>query len=218
MLIVGETLPGFRVPALVDMGHGVEVRELAGSALRGRWAALLYWPVDFGHLCPALAEKVMQEAAAAPATTFVAATTGVVPARLAQDWRGSALAPGLQIAVDETGELAAALGLSGARRRAARVTIVADPRGLVRWVNLSDISPSRDLRQTIAVLRALQVGVDPQDDVSQGDASLIAMCAWCRRLRDTGGWHSPESYIRRRTGCDFTHGICHDCMGGFHGL
>jgi hypothetical protein len=47
---------------------------------------------------------------------------------------------------------------------------------------------------------------------------LIAMCAWCRRVRDPEGWHSQEAYIRRRIGSEFTHGICNDCMGRFSAL
>jgi hypothetical protein len=41
---------------------------------------------------------------------------------------------------------------------------------------------------------------------------LIRACAWCRRLEDDGGWHAAETYIRRRTGAEITHGICHDCL------
>lgn len=218
MLTVGEPLPGFRVPALLDLGHGVELGELQSAELLGRWSVLLYWPADFGHVCPELLDAVARAEAAAPETRFLVATTGHSSELLAREWRRSVLRLSVPIAVDERGELAATLGIGGGDARAGRATIVADAASRVRWVNLSDISPRRDLHQALLVLGALRLE-GPRDHVHvlEGRESLISMCAWCRRVRDQGGWHSQESYIRRRTGNEFTHGICGDCMGGFAG-
>ena len=217
MLTVGETLPGFRVPALVDNGRGVELGELDSENLRGRWSVLLYWPNDFGHVCPELLDAVAQAEQAAPETRFLPATAAVAPARLLEGWASQVLRLRAPIAVDERGELGALLGVASRERLATRVSVVADAEGRVRWFNLSDISPRRDLRQALLVLHALR---DPQDEASRApaDESLIAMCAWCRRVRDAGSWHTQETYIRRRIGNEFTHGICGDCMGGFNGL
>jgi alkyl hydroperoxide reductase subunit AhpC len=218
LLFVGEALPSFGVPALVDVGQGVELGELQSSALLGSWSVLLYWPSDFGHVCPDLLDAVARAESAASQTRFLVATAGQAPEPLAQEWRRSVLRLAVPIAVDQRGELAAALGIAGADRRSARVTIVADGHGRVRWVNQSDISPKRDLHQALLVLGALRLEAPPEHlHVLDGSESLIAMCAWCRRVRDAGGWHSQEAYIRRRTGNDFTHGICRDCMGGFTG-
>jgi peroxiredoxin (alkyl hydroperoxide reductase subunit C) len=217
LLTVGETLPGFRVPALVDNGQGVELGELDSETLRGRWSVLLYWPSDFGHVCPELLDAVAQAQQAAPETRFLPATAAVATAGLLEDWARQVLRLRAPIAVDERGELGALLGVAGRERLASRVSVVADAEGRVRWFNLSDISPRRDLRQALLVLHALR---DPHDEASRApaDESLIAMCAWCRRVRDAGSWHTQETYIRRRTGNEFTHGICGDCMGGFNGL
>jgi peroxiredoxin (alkyl hydroperoxide reductase subunit C) len=217
LLTVGETLPGFRVPALVDNGQGVELGELDSQTLRGRWSVLLYWPSDFGHVCPELLDAVAQAEQAAPETRFLPATAAVAPAGLLEDWARQVLRLRAPIAVDERGELGTLLGVTSREPLASRVSVVADAEGRVRWFNLSDISPRRDLRQALLVLHALR---EPQDEPSRSpaDESLIAMCAWCRRVRDAGSWHTQETYIRRRTGNEFTHGICGDCMGGFNGL
>jgi len=217
LLNVGETLPGFRVPALVDNGRGVELGELDSETLRGRWSVLLYWPSDFGHACPELLDAVAQAEQAVPEASFVPATTGVAASGLLEDWGRHVLRLRAPIAIDERGELGALLGVPVGERLAARVSVVVDAGGRVRWVNLSDISPRRDLRQALLVLNALR---EPLDEASRAsaDESLIAMCAWCRRVRDAGSWHTQETYIRRRTGNEFTHGICGDCMGGFNGL
>jgi peroxiredoxin (alkyl hydroperoxide reductase subunit C) len=220
-LLIGETLPEFRVRALVDDGGGVELGELSSSELRGRWSVLLYWPCDFSQVCPELLDAVAQAQAAAPEASFLAATAGVDPVRLAEDWRRNVLRLRAPIAVDERGELAAVLGLPGADRRTARITFVVDAEARARWLNFSDISPRRDLRQALLTLRALRLEDQPESSGHHhhhGDETLIAMCAWCRRVRDAGGWYTQETYIRRRTGNEFTHGICGDCMGEFRGL
>lgn len=42
---------------------------------------------------------------------------------------------------------------------------------------------------------------------------LIPICAWCRKIRDDEGyWSMIETYIRKHTEADFTHGICPECM------
>ena len=41
---------------------------------------------------------------------------------------------------------------------------------------------------------------------------LLPLCAWCRKIRnDEGYWEQIESYLRRTTHAEFTHGICPDC-------
>jgi hypothetical protein len=45
-------------------------------------------------------------------------------------------------------------------------------------------------------------------------SGLLPMCSHCKKIRDdTGYWSSVEHYIGQRTGADFTHGICPDCIG-----
>jgi tetratricopeptide (TPR) repeat protein len=41
---------------------------------------------------------------------------------------------------------------------------------------------------------------------------LLPICAWCKRIKDDdGGWTQLESYIKSRSGADFTHCICPTC-------
>lgn len=43
-------------------------------------------------------------------------------------------------------------------------------------------------------------------------SDLLPICAWCKRVRDDQGyWRSVESYLKERTGTEFTHGICPEC-------
>jgi len=42
---------------------------------------------------------------------------------------------------------------------------------------------------------------------------LLPLCSSCRKVRDDQGyWAQIESYLSTRTGVEFTHGICPDCM------
>ncbi len=41
---------------------------------------------------------------------------------------------------------------------------------------------------------------------------LLPICSYCKRVRDDGSyWHQVEYYIARRTGTQFSHGVCPDC-------
>ena len=42
--------------------------------------------------------------------------------------------------------------------------------------------------------------------------TMLAVCAWCRRVHDdTDGWVSPDRYIARHGDHTLTHGMCPDC-------
>jgi CheY-like chemotaxis protein len=41
---------------------------------------------------------------------------------------------------------------------------------------------------------------------------LLPVCAWCRKVRDDGGyWDSIEGYLSRHLDTKYTHGICQAC-------
>lgn len=42
---------------------------------------------------------------------------------------------------------------------------------------------------------------------------LLPICSLCKKIRDdTGYWNQIESYIRRYSDADFSHGICPECL------
>jgi PAS domain S-box-containing protein len=41
---------------------------------------------------------------------------------------------------------------------------------------------------------------------------FISICAWCKRVRDTGEWLPLEKYITSHSKAKFTHGICRECL------
>lgn len=57
---------------------------------------------------------------------------------------------------------------------------------------------SEELRATLAEVKRLE--------------ALLPICAECKKIRDErGGWQQMEVYIGKRTGSQFSHGLCPDC-------
>ena len=43
-------------------------------------------------------------------------------------------------------------------------------------------------------------------------SGLLPICAWCKKVRDDGGyWSQLEEYVRQHTDAAFSHGICPEC-------
>ena len=43
--------------------------------------------------------------------------------------------------------------------------------------------------------------------------SFLPICGYCKKVRDDGNyWQQIEQYFKKRTGTNFSHGVCPDCM------
>jgi alkyl hydroperoxide reductase subunit AhpC len=212
VLTVGDVIPEFRLPALAaTVGNAW---EFDSAWIRGRWVALLYWPK---HSCLESPEDVVELARLSPAfaerdSQFLVACASIDPERRGrpQQRRFTSELP-FPVVVDVSGALAGALGMDLAvGRPPGRATFVADPAGVIRWTSVSALPAVRTIRDAAEALDALRGTARPLADAA--GHPLIRSCAWCRRLQDEAGWHEPESYIRRRSGAELTHGICGDCL------
>ena len=70
-------------------------------------------------------------------------------------------------------------------------------------------------RQVMALLESRRVSARLADALDHVKLlkELLPICAWCKRVRDDKGyWDKVESYFHKRTGVDFTHGICPECL------
>jgi len=55
--------------------------------------------------------------------------------------------------------------------------------------------------------------MEMQDKLSKVLSGLLPICSHCKKIRDgKGNWNPVESYIRKNTEAEFTHGICPECM------
>jgi lipoyl-dependent peroxiredoxin subunit C len=225
MLTVGDVIPEFRLPALAaTVGR---TWELDSAWLRGRWLALLYWPrqpclqsvADIAELARSSSTLTRRD------TQFVAACGGLDPDRRISSASGESSDMPFPVVVDVRGELAVRLGIQRTLQAGGHATFVADPSGLVRWAGATDLSPLDSLREAAGVVATLTarprtesgapaVCPDPQAAAGREGSRrvLIRACAWCRRLKDETGWHTPEAFIGRRTGAKLSHGICTECL------
>jgi GAF domain-containing protein len=70
-------------------------------------------------------------------------------------------------------------------------------------------------RQVVSLLELRRISTRLAEalDRVQTLQGLLPICAWCKRIRDDAGyWAKVEAYFHERTGVDFTHGICPECM------
>ncbi len=48
-------------------------------------------------------------------------------------------------------------------------------------------------------------------------SGLLPICSSCKKIRDhQGSWHPIETYISSRTGADFTHSLCPNCIADYY--
>jgi GAF domain-containing protein len=71
------------------------------------------------------------------------------------------------------------------------------------------------VRQVMALLELRRVSTRLADALNHATIleGMLPICAWCKRIRDDDGyWAKVEAYLHKRTGVDFTHGICPECL------
>lgn len=68
----------------------------------------------------------------------------------------------------------------------------------------------RELRGAVARLEAARVTIATLEGV-------LPICSHCKRIRDAGDvWVRIEAYVEARSGAQFSHGICPDCMARYY--
>lgn len=157
---VGSQFPEFKKKAVVSLEKGKEFRELGNEDLQGKWTVMFWWPKDFTFVCPTeIAEfnKNFSEFADRD-TILIGASTDSEFVHLAwrndhkdlRDLRYPMLA-------DTSKSLAEDLGILESKEKIAyRATFIIDPEGIIRWVNINDLSVGRNVGEVLRVLDALQ--------------------------------------------------------------
>ena len=160
MLTVGDILPPFRLQAVVGLDKGQEFQEITHETFEGKWKVLFFWPMDFTFICPTeiaefgrrnrdFADRDAQVLGASTDTQFV---------HLA--WRKShddLKALPFPMLADTKRELSQALGILHKEDGVPlRATFIVDPRGVIRWASVNDLSVGRSVPEVLRVLDGLQ--------------------------------------------------------------
>jgi peroxiredoxin (alkyl hydroperoxide reductase subunit C) len=160
MLTVGDRFPQFELQAVVGLEKGKEFETITDETYRGKWQVVFFWPMDFTFICPTeIAEFGLRNGDFADRDTqLLGASTDTHFVHLA--WRNNH--PDLKdlpypMLADTKKDLATALGILHKQEGIAfRATFIVDPEGIIRWVNVNDLSVGRNVDEVIRVLDALQ--------------------------------------------------------------
>ena len=157
---VGMKFPEFKKKSVVSIENGKEFQTIGNDTINGKWTVMFWWPKDFTFVCPTeIAEfnknfNNFQDRD----TMLLGASTDTEHVHLA--WRKHhADLKDLKypMIADTSKSLAEELGiLNEGERVAYRATYIIDPTGIVRWVNINDLSVGRNVDEVLRVLDALQ--------------------------------------------------------------
>jgi len=176
MLTIGNRLPEFKLKAVVDIEPGNEFAEITDKTYAGKWQVIFFWPMDFTFICPteiAAFGREMEAFEDRDAQLLGASTdTHFVHLAWRKDHSDLRNLPYPMLA-DTKKELSTALGILHEEEGVAlRATFIIDPEGIIRWVNVNDLSVGRSVEETLRVLDALQTDELCPCNWQHGEATL----------------------------------------------
>jgi alkyl hydroperoxide reductase subunit AhpC len=178
---VGMKFPEFNKKAVVSIEKDKEFQRISNDHFKGQWAVMFWWPKDFTFVCPTeIAEfnnnfSNFQDRD----TVLLGASTDTEYVHLA--WRKNyddLRDLRFPMIADTSKSLAEDLGiLNDGERIAYRATFIIDPEGIVRWVNVNDLSVGRNVAEVLRVLDALQTDELCPCNWSKGEETLTSKLA-----------------------------------------
>ena len=178
MLTVGDRLPAFDLNAVVSIEQDKALQRIDQASNPGKWKVLFFWPKDFTFVCPteiAAFGKINSEFSDRDAVVYGASIDSEF-VHLA--WRNNH--PDLKnlpfpMLADIKRELSSALGVLDKNEGVAlRATFIVDPKGIIRFVSVNDMSVGRNPEEVLRVLDALQTDELCPCNWKKGDEFLKA--------------------------------------------
>lgn len=160
IVTVGKKFPEFKKKSVVSIEKGKEFQDICNADIAGKWAVMFWWPKDFTFVCPTEIAEFNKNFSNFEDrdTVLLGASTDSEFVHLA--WRHDhADLRGLRFPMiaDTSKSLAEDLGILEENEKIAyRATFIIDPEGVVRWVNINDLSVGRNVAEVLRVLDALQ--------------------------------------------------------------
>jgi peroxiredoxin (alkyl hydroperoxide reductase subunit C) len=160
LLSIGEKFPEFSVPAVVSIEKGKEFSTVNNAALKGKWAVVFFWPLDFTFVCPTeIAEfnKELKGFHDRDAQVFGVSTDSQFVHLAWRHNHADLKHLNYPMLADNKKELSEALGiLHPTEKVPLRATYIVDPDGIVRWVSVNDLNVGRNIKEVLRTLDALQ--------------------------------------------------------------
>ena len=176
---VGQPAPDFEMPSTKNLEKLDEPVRL--SDYRGKWAVLLFYPLDFTFVCPTELTTFSDKYAdfeAVGAEVIGVSTDSVYSHRAwLQTPRERGGVEGLKypLASDITKQVSRDYGvLIEDRGVALRGLFVIDPEGTLRYAVVHDLNVGRSAEETLRVIQALQTGGLCQAEWRPGQQTINA--------------------------------------------
>ena len=159
MLTVGDKFPQFKLNANVGREKGKEFKSISNDDVKGKWLVFYSYPKDFTFICPTeIVEFGKHEKDFADRDAVVlGGSTDNEFSHLA--WRNAHpdLANVPTPLVHIAPRFAEELGIMHKQEGAAlRATYIVDPDGIIRSVQVYDLSVGRNVNEVLRTLDALQ--------------------------------------------------------------
>jgi peroxiredoxin (alkyl hydroperoxide reductase subunit C) len=178
MLRIGDRFPDINAKAVVSNDMDSAFEDITPDSYQGKWKVVFFWPKDFTFVCPteiAAFGKLEREFADRDAQLLGVSTDSEF-VHLA--WRRAH--PDLNdlpfpMVSDVKRELSTALGILDQNEGVAqRATYIVDQDGVIRFVDVTDLSVGRSPQEVLRVLDALQTDELCPCNWSKGEQTLQA--------------------------------------------
>ena len=177
MLTVGDKFPEFKKQAVVSLEPGKEFKQLSLDNLKnGKWTVFFWWPLDFTFVCPTEISSFNEQF-----EEFEKRNANLIGASIDSEfvhlaWRNNH--PGLKnlkfpMLADTSKSLSEELGILEKENKIAyRTTYIIDPEGVIQHVSVNGLNVGRNVKETLRLLDAFQMGELTPCDWVPGEATL----------------------------------------------
>lgn len=177
MLTIGDNFPDFKVLATVSTDFKNAFIDITNKSYPGKWLCVFFYPKAFSFVCPTELKVFsdLQPEFQLRDCQILATSVDSEYVHLAwrRDHKDLRELPFPMLA-DVKRELSQALGIIDKNAGVSmRATFLVDPDGVIRFVDVTDLSVGRNVREVLRVLDALQTNALCPCDWNKGDANLI---------------------------------------------
>lgn len=159
---VGQQAPEFSVQAYDRTKDGTDhqFKDVKLADYKGKWVCLYFYPLDFTFVCPTEIvsfNKAVGDFADRECVVLTASTDSAYSHKGWCDSHDELKGMKHLMLADTTHALSEGFGvLKEDQGIAYRGTFLIDPNGVVRWINVNDLSVGRNVDEVLRVLDALQ--------------------------------------------------------------
>jgi lipoyl-dependent peroxiredoxin subunit C len=157
---VGKKFPEFQKKSVVSLERGKEFKDISNEDIAGKWAVMFWWPKDFTFICPTEIAEFNNNYSNFHDRDTILLGASTDNEYVHHAWRTNhkdLTNLRFPMIADTSKSLAEELGiLTEDEKVAYRATYIIDPEGVVRWVNINDLSVGRNVAEVLRVLDALQ--------------------------------------------------------------